>query len=79
MHHALHQVLTTVAASGAHRRFGVCRDCTYLGEEMCGNLTSVSPSALKCSVFGVLIEPADAGLLCVHFQSKNEPRENGHS
>src|SRR5947209_6443093 len=23
MHHALHQVLTTVAASGAHRRFGV--------------------------------------------------------
>jgi len=23
MHHALHQVLTTLAASGAHRRFGV--------------------------------------------------------
>ena len=32
MHHALHQVLTTVAASGAHRCFGVCQDCTYLGE-----------------------------------------------
>src|SRR5262249_16093438 len=29
MHHALHQVLTTLAASAAHRRFGVCQDCTY--------------------------------------------------
>ena len=29
MHGALHQVLTTVAASGAHRCFGVCQDCTY--------------------------------------------------
>ncbi|HYS86137.1 MAG TPA: MarR family transcriptional regulator, partial [Bradyrhizobium sp.] len=27
MHHTLHKVLTTVAASGAHRRFGVCQDC----------------------------------------------------
>jgi DNA-binding MarR family transcriptional regulator len=35
MHHALHQVLTTVAASGAHRPFGVCRDCAYLGGETC--------------------------------------------
>src|SRR6266536_1970084 len=34
MHHALHRVLTTVAASGAHRCFGVCRDCTYLGGEI---------------------------------------------
>src|SRR5262249_45069048 len=30
MHDALHQVLTTLAASGAHRRFGVCQDCMYL-------------------------------------------------
>ena len=38
MHHALHQVLTTLAASGAHRRFGVCQDCTYLsGETRCKN------------------------------------------
>src|SRR5262249_54075460 len=36
IHHALHQVLTTVAASGARRRFGVCQDCTYLsGETRC--------------------------------------------
>ena len=33
MHHALHQVLTTVAASGPHRRFGVCQDCAHLGGE----------------------------------------------
>jgi hypothetical protein len=78
MHHALHQVLTTVAAIGAHRRFGICQDCTYLGEEMCCNLTSASPSALKCLLFGVPIEPADAGLLCVHFQPKSEHREDGH-
>src|SRR5512133_2559293 len=31
MHHPLDQVLTTVTASGAHRRFGVCQDCTYFG------------------------------------------------
>jgi DNA-binding MarR family transcriptional regulator len=79
MHHTLHQVLTTVAASGAHRRFGVCQDCTYLAGEMCCNLTSASPSALKCLLFGVPIEPADAGLLCVHFSAKSEHREDGRT
>jgi DNA-binding MarR family transcriptional regulator len=74
MHHALHQVLTTVAASGAHRRFGVCQDCTYFG-----GLTSASPSALRCLLFGVAIEPADASLLCVHFQPKSEHREDGRT
>ena len=43
MHHALHQVLTTVAASGAHRRFGVCQDCTYLGGEICCNSDKREP------------------------------------
>jgi hypothetical protein len=79
MQHALHQVLTTVAASGAHRRFGVCQDCTYLGGAICCNLTSASPSALKCLLFGVPIEPADAGLLCVHFQPKSEHRDDGRT
>src|SRR5881398_2068623 len=37
IHHALHQVLTTLAAGGAHRCFGVCQDCTYLSGET--NLT----------------------------------------
>src|SRR5437870_5155341 len=33
LHHALHQVLTAVAESGAHRRFGGCSDCMHLGGE----------------------------------------------
>ncbi|MGH8514064.1 MAG: MarR family winged helix-turn-helix transcriptional regulator [Gammaproteobacteria bacterium] len=78
MHHALHQVLTTVAASGAHRPFGVCRDCAYLGGETCCSSTSATGSAVECLLFGVPIEPADAGLLCVHFQPKSEHREDGH-
>ena len=77
MHHALHHVLTTVAASGAHRRFGVCQDCAYLGGEMCCNLTGVSPSAPECLLLGVPIQPEDAGLLCVHFQPMNEHHEDG--
>ena len=72
MHHALHQVLTTVAASGAHRRFGVCQDCAYLGGKTCSSSTSAARSAVKCRLFGVPIEPEDAGLLCVHFQPKSE-------
>src|SRR5450830_2065199 len=45
MHYALHQVLTTVAASGVHRYFGVCQDCTHFGRELGGNLPSTSLSA----------------------------------
>jgi DNA-binding MarR family transcriptional regulator len=78
MHHTLHKVLTTVAASGAHRRFGVCQDCRYLGGEICCSSTSATQSALECLLFGTPIEPEDAGLLCVHFQPKNEHREDGH-
>jgi DNA-binding MarR family transcriptional regulator len=79
MNHTLHQVLTTVAASGAHRRFGVCQDCAYLGGETCCNPTGASSLALKCLLFGVPIEPADAGLLCVHFQPRaSTARKDGH-
>ena len=56
MHDALHQVLTTVAASGARRRFGVCRDCTYLGGEICCTSTSANQSAPECLLFGVRID-----------------------
>src|SRR5215475_10234827 len=70
MHHALHQVLTTLAASGAHRRFGVCQDCMYLNGETRCNLTSASPLAPQCLLLGVPIELADADLLCVHFQPR---------
>jgi DNA-binding MarR family transcriptional regulator len=70
MHHALHQVLTTLAASAAHRRFGVCQDCTYLSGETRCNLTS--SSAPECLLLGVPIEPEDVDLLCVHFQPSSE-------
>jgi DNA-binding MarR family transcriptional regulator len=78
MREALHQVLTTITASGAHQHFGVCQDCAHLGGEMYYDSTSASRSALGCLLFGVPIEPDDAGLLCVHFQPKSEQREDGH-
>jgi hypothetical protein len=78
MHDALHQVLTTVAASGAHRHFGVCQDCAYLGGETCCDPTSATLSSLKCLLFGVPIEPEDAGLLCVHFQPTSEHGDGAH-
>ena len=49
MRRALHQVLSTLATSGAHRRFGVCQDCTHFGRKMCGNLPSASPCLLYTS------------------------------
>ena len=78
MRDALHHVLTTIAASGAHQHFGVCQDCVYLAGETYGDSASASRSALGCLLFGVPIELEDAGLLCVHFQPKSERREDGH-
>ena len=77
MHHALHQVLTTMAASGAHRRFGICQNCAYLGGEIWSNLTSANRSAPECQLLGVPIQLEDAGLLCVHFQPTSEHRDDG--
>ena len=77
MRDALHHVLTTVAAN-AHPHFGVCEDCAYLGGETHCNSTRASRSAVQCLLFGVVIEPDDAGLLCVHFQPKSERREDRH-
>ena len=78
MRRALHQVLTTVAVSGAHRRFGVCQDCAHIGREICGNLPSTGLLAAKCLLLGVPIQSEDAGLLCVHFQSSIEDHDGGH-
>ena len=76
MHDALHQVLTTVAASGAHRCFGACQDCTYRGGEIRCNRTSASSSAPECLLLGVPIQSEDAGLLCVHFSANERaPRQ----
>ena len=78
MHHTLHQVLTTLAASGAHRRFGVCQNCMYLKGETC-NLTSASSSVLECLLLGVPIEPEDVDLLCVHFRPTSEHNDRAES
>jgi DNA-binding MarR family transcriptional regulator len=72
---ALHQVLTNVAASGTHRRFGVCQDCAHLGGEVCCNLQSATPSAAECVLFGVSIQPEEVDLLCIHFRPMIEHRD----
>ncbi|MGC1691641.1 MAG: hypothetical protein WA756_17170, partial [Pseudolabrys sp.] len=59
-------------------RFGVCQDCTHLGGETRCSSTSATRSALECLLFGVAIEPEDAGLLCVHFQPTSEHRDSRH-
>jgi len=74
MHDALHQVLTTVAASGAHRHFGICEDCGYRCGETSRSSTGTTGSAHRCLLFSTSIEPEDARLLCVHFQPKSEHR-----
>src|SRR4030081_2706688 len=76
MRRALHQVRSTQATSGAHRRFGVCQDCTYFGREMCGTLPSTGPSVAECLFLGVPIEAADVALQCFHFQSMSQPGED---
>src|ERR1700736_522101 len=62
MRDALHHVLTTVAADGAHRHFGVCQDCAYLSGEMYRDSTRASRSALECLLFGLPIEPDERSL-----------------
>jgi DNA-binding MarR family transcriptional regulator len=70
----LHQVLSTLARRGTHRRIGVCQDCTHF----CDNLPSTAPSAPECLLLGVSIQPEDVGLLCVHFQPMNGHRDSVH-
>jgi DNA-binding MarR family transcriptional regulator len=72
---ALHRVLTNVAASGTHRRFGVCQDCAHLGGEVCCNLQNATPSAVECVLFGVAIQPEEVDLLCIHFRPMIEHRD----
>ena len=71
MRDAMHHVLTTVAASGPHRHFGVCQDCTHLTRETCSDATG---GGLGCQLFGVPIELEEAGLLCMHFQPTSGPQ-----
>jgi DNA-binding MarR family transcriptional regulator len=75
MRDALRRVLTTLAASGTHQHFGVCRECAHLSSEINSKSKSASRSILGCRLFGAPIEPDDAVLLCVHFQPKSERPE----
>ena len=74
-HDTLHRVLTILAASGTHQHFGVCRECAHLSSKINSDSKSASRSIPGCLLFGALIEPDDAVLLCVHFQPKSERRE----
>ena len=78
MRRALHQVLSTVAASGAHRQIGVCQDCTHFGREIRRNPPSTAQSAAECLLLGVPIEPEDVDLLCVHFRPTSEHNDRAH-
>ena len=77
MRRALHQVLSTLATSGAHRQIGVCQDCAHFGRERC-NPPSTGASAAECLLLGVPIQPEDVGLLCVHFQPMNQHRDGAN-
>src|SRR5262249_7676866 len=72
MRNALRRVLTSLAASGTHQHFGVCRECAPLSGEINPDSKSASRSIPGCLLFGAPIEPEDAVLLCVHFQPKSE-------
>ena len=75
MRDTLRHVLTTLAASGTHQHFGVCRECAHLSGKINSDSKSASRSIPGCQLFGAPIEPDDAVLLCVHFQPKGEQRE----
>jgi DNA-binding MarR family transcriptional regulator len=78
MRRALHQVLSTLATSGAHRQIGVCHDCAHFGREMRCNPPSTRPSAAECLLLGVSIQPEDVGLLCAHFESNERAPRGAH-
>lgn len=69
----LQQVLAAVDGDGAHRRFGVCRDCAYIGGDICCNLKGIRAPALECLLLGVPMPPEEAELLCVKFRPKFVP------
>jgi DNA-binding MarR family transcriptional regulator len=75
MREALHRVMATLAASGTHQHFGVCRECAHLSGEINADSMGASRSIPECLLFGAPIEPDDAVLLCVHFRPKSERRE----
>jgi DNA-binding MarR family transcriptional regulator len=78
MRRALHQVLSTLAASGARRQIGFCQDCVHSGREMRGSSPSTGRAAAECLLLGGPIQLEDVGRLCVHFQPMNQHRDGAH-
>ena len=78
MRRALHQVLSTVATSGAHRQIGVCQDCTHFDREVRCNPQRTASSGAECLLLGVSVQPEELGLLCVHFQRMNEHSDGAY-
>jgi DNA-binding MarR family transcriptional regulator len=78
MRRALHQVLSTIAASGAHRQIGVCQDCTHFCGEVRCNPQSKASSGAECLLLGVSVQPEEVGLLCVHFRRMSEHRDGAY-
>src|SRR5580704_1090157 len=78
MRRALHQVLSTLATSGAHRQIGFCHDCAHFGREMLCNPPSTGRSAAECLLLGVSIQWEDVGLLCAHFESNERAQCGAH-
>jgi DNA-binding MarR family transcriptional regulator len=67
MRGALQQVLAVLSREGAHRHFGVCRECAHLGQEgCCATATAPHP---RCLLLDTPIDPAEVDHLCVHFAS----------
>lgn len=69
-HAALQPLLTAVAASASHRRFGVCQDCCYIGGDICCSLTNMPSPVLECLPLDVPLPPDETELPCVKLSVK---------
>lgn len=75
----LQRVLTVVTADGPHRRFGVCRDCSFIGGDIDCTLTSIPEPVLECLLLGVPMHLDETELLCVNFHDNSEPAQDRHT
>ena len=65
-------------AAGLARQAGSSLDCYGAAVRQVTAHDAGRRSALECLLFGLPIEPDDAGLLCAHYRPKSECREDGH-
>jgi hypothetical protein len=65
-------------AAGLARQAGSSLDCYGAAVRQVTVHGAGRGSAFECLLFGLPIEPDDAGLLCAHYRPKSECREDGH-